>query len=97
MDQARRRSAKVRNCIGAVTRGEEGEEDEPACRCAMKPPTPRLAAVEVAEQAQKLRVVGGGELIGVGKEAAGEGRIEGWPMPKRENRRWWRWPDRWRR
>jgi hypothetical protein len=28
MDQARRRSAKVRNCVGAVTGGEEGEEDE---------------------------------------------------------------------
>jgi hypothetical protein len=34
-----------------------GEEDEGRSR-AMKPPTPRLAAVETAEQAQKLRVVG---------------------------------------
>jgi hypothetical protein len=32
----------------------------------MKPPTPRLAAMEAAEQAQKLRVVGE-ELIGVGE------------------------------
>jgi hypothetical protein len=31
----------------------------------MKPPTPRLAAVEEAEQAQKLRVVDG-KLVGVG-------------------------------
>jgi hypothetical protein len=55
------------------------------CRCATKPLTPRLAAVEAAEQAQKLRVVGGGgwELAGVGKEAAGEERIEGRPVPLR--------------
>jgi hypothetical protein len=36
----------------------------------MKPPMPRLAAVEAAEQALKFRVVGGGELAGVEKEAA---------------------------
>jgi hypothetical protein len=73
MDQARRRSAKVRNCVGAITGGEEGEEDEPACRCATKPPTPRLAAVEAAEQAQNLRVMGGGSSPAPEKEAAGEG------------------------
>jgi hypothetical protein len=33
-------------------------------RCATKPPTPRLAAVEAAEQAKKLRVVGE-EVAGV--------------------------------
>jgi hypothetical protein len=30
MGQARRQSAKVRNCAGAATGGEEGEEDEQA-------------------------------------------------------------------
>jgi hypothetical protein len=47
-----------------------GEEDEGRSR-ATKPPTPRLAAVEAAEQAQKLRVVGE-ELAGIEEEAAGE-------------------------
>jgi hypothetical protein len=42
----------------------------------MKPPTPRLAAVEAAEQAQKLRVVDE-ELAGVGEEAVGEGENRG--------------------
>jgi hypothetical protein len=42
-----------------------GEKDEGRSR-ATKSPTPLLAAVEAAEQAQKLRVVGE-ELIGVGE------------------------------
>jgi hypothetical protein len=37
--------------------GAGGEEDEGRSR-ATKPPTPWLAAVEAAEQAQKLRIVG---------------------------------------
>jgi hypothetical protein len=52
--------------------GAEGEEDEGQSR-ATKPPTPRLAAVEAAEQAQNLRVVGGGSSPAPEKEAAGEG------------------------
>jgi hypothetical protein len=55
------------------------------CRYATEPPTPWLAAVEAAEQDQKLRVVEGGELTGVEKEAAGEGRIEEWHRLEREN------------
>jgi hypothetical protein len=43
----------------------------------MKPPTPRLAAVEAAEQAQNLRVVGGGSSPAPKKEAAGEGENRG--------------------
>jgi hypothetical protein len=52
-----------------------GEEDEGRSRTT-KPPTPRLAAVEAAEQAQKLRVVGE-ELAGIEEEAAGEGENQG--------------------
>jgi hypothetical protein len=51
-----------------------GEEDEGRSR-ATKPSTPRLAAMEASEQAQKLRVVGE-ELIGVGE---GGCRREGEP------------------
>jgi hypothetical protein len=53
-----------------------GEEDEGRSR-ATKPPTPRLAAVEAAEQAQNLRVVGGGSSPAPEKEAAGEGENRG--------------------
>jgi hypothetical protein len=51
----------------------------------MKPPTPRLTAVEAAEQALELRVwawdagvLGGGELAGVEDEGSRRGRLEGW-------------------
>jgi hypothetical protein len=51
----------------------------------MKPPTPRLTAVEAAEQALELRVwawdagvLGGGELAGVEDEGGRRGRLEGW-------------------
>jgi hypothetical protein len=83
MGQARRRSTKVRKCAGAAIGGEEDEGMSQRCHCTTKPPTPRLAVVEATEQAQKLRVVGGRELAGVRKEASGEGRIEGWPVPER--------------
>jgi hypothetical protein len=55
--------------------------------CATKPPTPWLgrdggggAAVEVAEQAHKLRVVGGGDFASVGEggcQRRGESRMAG--------------------
>jgi hypothetical protein len=51
------------------------EGDGRGC-CATKPPTPRLAAVEAAEQAQNLRVAGG-VLAGVEEEGC----------RRRENRR----------
>jgi hypothetical protein len=38
--------------------GAGGEKVEGRSRCATKPPTPLLAAVDAGEQAQKLRVMG---------------------------------------
>jgi hypothetical protein len=43
------------------------------CRCATKPPMPRLAAVEAAEQDQNFRVAGG-VLAGVGEEGCRRGK-----------------------
>jgi hypothetical protein len=51
---------------------------------ATKPPMPRLATVEAAEQSLDLRVwggvlgFGGGELVGVGDGGGQRGRLEGW-------------------
>jgi hypothetical protein len=53
----------------AATGGGEDEGLSRRCRCTTKPPTPWQAAVEVAEQAQKLRVVG------VGSSPASERRL----------------------
>jgi hypothetical protein len=52
--------------------GEGRIEEDGLGRCATKPPTPQLAAVEAAEQAQNFRVAGG-VLSGVGKKATGGG------------------------
>jgi hypothetical protein len=54
-----------------------GDEEAEGRSRATKPPTPRLAAVEAAEQAQNLRVVGEGSSPTPEKEAAGEGENRG--------------------
>jgi hypothetical protein len=53
--------------------------------------------VEAAEQAKKFRVVGGGELAGVEKEAARGGESWDGGSLRLDGRQRRRRPDRWRR